>query len=421
MSLRVKTFLISGALILILFSAITLISYRTVLSVFARLEESTMRQEVGHVLNALADKESTLVNTASDYAVWDDTYGFMQDSSVGYIADNLVNSNLASLHLNAMVFVKPSGEIVYAKGVDLSRESDAPLPADLLARLRSDTVLLQKLNEQESVSGLMRTSKGPLLVATHAILTTQGQGPRRGMLLVGRYLDAAEIDQITHVTGMQMDAYPLDQPPEPNEAGVLRALQQGAGTLVQPDGEVAITGYATGGDAASILLYNPQARAIGVSEADLMHAYRGALLHDIGKLGVPDHILLKPGKLTDEEWVIMRKHPQYAYDMIFPISYLEPAMDIPYCHHEKWDGSGYPRGLKGEEIPLAARIFAVVDVWDALTSDRPYRSAWPPNRVREYIRSQSGTHFDPRIVEAFFKLRVGAYEVPSAPGCSELQ
>jgi PAS domain S-box-containing protein len=154
------------------------------------------------------------------------------------------------------------------------------------------------------------------------------------------------------------------------------------------------------------------ARAIGVSEAELVHAYRGALLHDIGKLGVPDSILLKPGKLTEEEWVIMRKHPQYAYDMILPISYLEPAIAIPYCHHEKWDGSGYPRGLKGEEIPLAARIFAVVDVWDALTSDRPYRPAWAPDRVREYIRSQSGTHFDPRVVEAFFKFNVGHVDAP---------
>jgi PAS domain S-box-containing protein len=1015
MSLRVKTLLISGALILILFSAITLISYRTVLNVFARLEEETMRQEVGHVLNALADKESTLENTASDYAAWDDTYAFMQDANVGYVADNLVNSNLISLRLNVMVFVKPSGEIVYAKGVDLSREGDAPIPVDLLARLRSDQVLLQKLNEQESVGGLMRTSKGPLLVAAHAILTTQGQGPRRGTLLVGRYLDAAEIDQIMHVTGMQIDAYPLDRPPEPSEADVLRVLQQGAGTMVQPDGEVSITGYTLladvtgesaymlrahngraiymegqvtlryfllvlgiailiytaitiffleravlnrvarlsagvvrignqgdftarladkhtdelgrlacainkmlaalddahqalkrseeryrsliensadgiflidqtltiryespavaqlfgdslrgssadryvqllhpddmqpfmhlqgyvlkhphetmpfefrtrhkdgtwrsfegsvtnrfddpnvegiiinfrditqrkraeeqiqhqlailttlyagaqklaksldsldlaedvartcvetfglrlawvgraesdgrvsvlaqfprecdyprqvtvrwddtlqgrgptgqaiktntpisiadllssldtspwqdmmrqynlhssvslplisrqhafgalifyseqtdyftpervqflqsyallaaaalenarlfeeterrlrfvqalhnidtaiassldlhttldvileqttaqlGVDAASILLYDPLecallygagrgfrtaaiqrtrlqpgesyaglavlerrivisdwwqktqtisskpnysviidsenfvahvatpliakgqivgvlevfhraflntnpewlslletlagqaaisidgatvfdglqrshaeleqaynstlegwsramdlrdrdteghtlrvtalserlARTYELSEAEIINLRRGALLHDIGKLGVPDSILLKPGKLTDEEWVIMRKHPQYAFDMLWPIIYLRPALDIPYCHHEKWDGTGYPRGLKGEEIPLAARVFAVADVWDALTSDRPYRPAWPANRVREHIHKGAGTHFDPQVVEAFFKLNLG--------------
>jgi HD-GYP domain-containing protein (c-di-GMP phosphodiesterase class II) len=112
---------------------------------------------------------------------------------------------------------------------------------------------------------------------------------------------------------------------------------------------------------------------MGLQDEALIHVRRGGLLHDIGKMGVPDNILLKPGKLTDEEWVIMRKHPQFAYDMLTPIAYLRPALDIPYCHHEKWDGSGYPRGLKGEQIPLVARIFAIVDVWDALSSDRPYR------------------------------------------------
>src|SRR6185312_3198381 len=104
-------------------------------------------------------------------------------------------------------------------------------------------------------------------------------------------------------------------------------------------------------------------RALNISEADLVHVRRGALLHDMGKMGIPDHILLKPGPLTDDEWVIMRQHPAYAYDMLMPINYLRPALDIPYCHHEKWDGSGYPRGLKGEAIPLPARLFAVVDVW----------------------------------------------------------
>lgn len=102
---------------------------------------------------------------------------------------------------------------------------------------------------------------------------------------------------------------------------------------------------------------------------------RGALLHDIGKMGVPDRILLKPDKLTDDEWIVMRKHPEFAYSMLSPIHYLQGAFDIPYCHHEKWDGTGYPRGLKGEQIPVTARIFAIVDVWDALTSDRPYRAA----------------------------------------------
>lgn len=146
------------------------------------------------------------------------------------------------------------------------------------------------------------------------------------------------------------------------------------------------------------------AREMGVSAEELVHVRRGALLHDIGKLGVPDSILLKPGKLTDEEWAAMKRHPDIAYKLLAPISFLRPVILIPYCHHEKWDGSGYPRGLQGEEIPLAARIFAVVDVWDALRSDRPYRPAWPEEKVREHVRSLSGSHFDPEVVEVFLEM-----------------
>jgi len=141
------------------------------------------------------------------------------------------------------------------------------------------------------------------------------------------------------------------------------------------------------------------ARTFGMSEAEMVQARWGALLHDIGKLGVPDGILLKPGSLTDEEWVVMKKHPTFAYEMLSPIRYLRLALDIPYCHHEKWDGTGYPRGLKGEQIPLVARIFAVVDVRDALLSDRPYRLAWPEEKVLDYIRSLAGTSFDPQVVK----------------------
>ena len=150
------------------------------------------------------------------------------------------------------------------------------------------------------------------------------------------------------------------------------------------------------------------ARAMGVSEEKLIHVRRGALLHDIGKIGVPDRILHKPGPLLDEEWVIMRQHPIYAFAMLSPISYLSQALDIPYCHHEKWDGSGYPRALKGEQIPLLARIFAVADVCDALRFDRPYRKGMAEAQVIEYMRSNAGTHFDPQVVEAFLKLeRIG--------------
>ena len=145
------------------------------------------------------------------------------------------------------------------------------------------------------------------------------------------------------------------------------------------------------------------ARKMGIKAEQLVHVKRGALLHDIGKMGVPDSILLKPGPLTDEEWKVMRKHPFHAYEMLSRIEYLRPALDIPYCHQEKWDGSGYPRGLKGKEIPLPARIFAVVDVYDALTSDRPYRKAWSEEDTLAFIKEESGSHFDPEVVEVFLK------------------
>lgn len=146
------------------------------------------------------------------------------------------------------------------------------------------------------------------------------------------------------------------------------------------------------------------ARSFGLQEEELVQVRWGSLLHDIGKMGVPDGILLKPGSLTEEEWATMQKHPRFAYDLLSPIHYLRQALDIPYCHHEKWDGSGYPRGLKGEQIPLTARIFAVVDVWDALRSDRPYRAAWPEEKVRQHVIALSGTHFDPQVVDGFLRL-----------------
>lgn len=142
---------------------------------------------------------------------------------------------------------------------------------------------------------------------------------------------------------------------------------------------------------------------LGVPENSLVHIRRGALLHDIGKLGVPDSILLKPGPLDEDEWAIMKKHPTFAYEILSPIEFLRPALLIPYCHHEKWDGTGYPRGLSGTQIPLSARIFAVVDVWDALSSDRPYRKAWTREKTMAYLSSESGKHFDPAVVDAFIR------------------
>ena len=143
------------------------------------------------------------------------------------------------------------------------------------------------------------------------------------------------------------------------------------------------------------------ARAMGISGPDLAELRRGALLHDIGKMGIPDAILLKPGPLTGPEWEVMRRHPTYADEWLRPIPFLGKALEIPRCHHEKWDGTGYPAGLAAEEIPLSARIFAAVDVWDALRSDRPYRAAWPEARVVEHLRALAGSHLDPEVVAAF--------------------
>lgn len=142
-------------------------------------------------------------------------------------------------------------------------------------------------------------------------------------------------------------------------------------------------------------------RALGLPEGRLGDIRRGALLHDIGKMAVPDSILRKGDRLTDAEWETMRRHPEYAHGLLDGISYLAPALEIPYCHHERWNGTGYPRGLKGTEIPLAARIFAVIDVYDALTSDRPYRKAWTQEAALEHIRSRAGIDFDPAVVDVF--------------------
>jgi HD-GYP domain-containing protein (c-di-GMP phosphodiesterase class II) len=141
--------------------------------------------------------------------------------------------------------------------------------------------------------------------------------------------------------------------------------------------------------------------AMGVEDGELIHIQRGALLHDIGKMGIPDSILLKPGPLTEIEWEIMRMHPVYAFRLIAPIPYLARALDIPYCHHEKWDGTGYPRRLKGEQIPFSARIFSVVDVFDALTSERPYNRPWPIRDVCAHLLAESGKSCDPQVVEMF--------------------
>lgn len=156
------------------------------------------------------------------------------------------------------------------------------------------------------------------------------------------------------------------------------------------------------------------ATKMGIPDEMLVHITRGVLLHDIGKLAISDNILRKTGPLDSEEWKSMREHPKFAYNLLKPIQYLRPALDIPYCHHEKWDGSGYPQGLQGDAIPYPARIFTVVDVWDALTTDRPYRKAWQKEDALNYIRAKAGTEFDPKVVDEFVGL-VSVKETATQP------
>ena len=148
-------------------------------------------------------------------------------------------------------------------------------------------------------------------------------------------------------------------------------------------------------------LVSRMGRTYDMGEEELRDLRWGVLLHDLGKLGIPDEILNKPGPLSELEWESVRRHPVIAYELLSPIVYLKKAMEVPYCHHEWWDGSGYPNGLKGEDIPLAARLFSVVDVWDALISERPYRAAWPREKARDYIETMAGISLDPQAVKAF--------------------
>jgi HD-GYP domain-containing protein (c-di-GMP phosphodiesterase class II) len=161
------------------------------------------------------------------------------------------------------------------------------------------------------------------------------------------------------------------------------------------------------------------AQVMGVRPPNLVHLRLGALLHSIGRLGIPHTILRKPGPLTAEEWLLVRQQPIYAHEMLTPIDFLHAARDIPYCHHERWDGSGYPRGLKSNDIPLAARMFTVVDVWDTLLYDRPGRPAWSSERVQEYLTEQAGKQFDPRIVAAFLRMIQGTWSSVSDTSYSQ--
>lgn len=205
----------------------------------------------------------------------------------------------------------------------------------------------------------------------------QPTGERKGMLIVGR--------DVTRLKESEME---LSQAYDSTLDGWARAVEMRDRSTENHTRRV-------------VSLAEKLAHILQVPKEGILNLRRGALLHDIGKLAVPDSILNKPGPLTEEEMAVMRKHPQHAYDVLSKINFLRDVLDIPYCHHERWDGTGYPRGLRGEEIPLAARIFSVVDVWDALLSDRSYRKAWSEEATLAYLKQEAGCHFDPSIVQAF--------------------
>jgi GAF domain-containing protein len=240
------------------------------------------------------------------------------------------------------------------------------------------------------------------------------QGQRIGVLWIGREAPVREeevrlLSAMGEMVGTTVDRLRLHDRTD----SLLEDLQRSHGELSQAY-DATIAGWSraldlrdqeTEGHTQRVLgMTLRMGRAFGMSEEDLVHVRRGALLHDIGKMGVSDRLLRKTGPLTEEEWVEMRLHPQHARDLLEPIEYLRPALDIPYCHHERWDGSGYPRGLKGEEIPLSARIFAIVDCYDAVSHDRIYRAAWPRTKVLNHLRRQAGVEFDPKVVDMFFTL-----------------
>ncbi len=735
MTLRKKTLFLIGLTLIGLMVTVYITSVTILISSFDELEKQDTYLHVERVRRALSNNLANLNSKAADWAVWDDTYHFIDDTNDAYVKSNLVPSAFTELRLNLILFINSSGRIVFGRGFDLKNKKSTPIPESLMEHLSPMSPLLQHPNIESTLMGIILLPEDPLIIVSRPILTSEHKGPIRGTLIFGRYLDAAEIKRLSQITQLSFTVHPFKEAQMlPDFQIVSSALSEKAPIYARPLSADTIVGYTIlsdiykkpalllrvhlprniyqqsqrttrylifsllaaglvfgvmtlllleklvlarlahlsatinsigksanlsarvsllgrdelsslagavnrmlealensqhelrkahdeleirvqertaelikanekihrqlhrldalravdmainasmdlrvtlnvildkvvtqmGADAAVILLLNPHmqtleyassrglrantlrhtflllgeghagraaterrivsipnlanadsssrapllvddafityygvpliakghvkgvleiffrtpfnperewldfldtlaaqaaiaidnaamfdelqrsnvelvgaynttlegwscaldlrdketkghsqrvtnmtlrlAREMGFRDSELVHIRRGALLHDIGKIGIPDNILFKPGPLTDEEWEIMRKHPVYAYELLSPISFLRPALDIPYCHHEKWDGTGYPRGLKGDQIPLAARIFTVVDVWESLLYDRPNRPACPEEKAREHIRSLAGTHFDPKVVKAFFEM-----------------
>jgi len=277
--------------------------------------------------------------------------------------------------------------------------------------VKPDLVLLM-LGMPEVVKTCHRLRDEPSLAFTPLLVVAEADD-RGGRLLVieagaddliSEPLDAVELRTRVN-TMMRLNRYRRRAAAYEMESGLEQAIGALDATLESWGRALELRGIESEGHTERVTDMALQvAHAMGMSDAELVHVRRGALVHDIGKMGIPDRIMFKVGPLDEDGWAEMRQHPVYAYELLSSIEILRPALDIPYGHHEKWDGSGYPRGLSGKEIPLSARVFAVVDVWDALHSARSYRAAWSNSEVDDYLHEQAGRHFDPDVIRTFFGL-----------------
>ncbi|MCD4672823.1 MAG: response regulator [Anaerolineaceae bacterium] len=319
----------------------------------------------------------------------------------------IVDDNPVGLQHLAMILQSPGHELILSSSGGEALEK--------VKSIQPDLILLDVLMPGMDGFEVCRRLRSDPVLAEVPILIITALDDRESRLkglnagaddFITKPIDPDELEARVH-TILRLNRYRrlLEKQSELEEAN--RALRQAYDTTLEGWGRVLdLRDGETEGHSKRVAVMTVRlALELGIEGEALLHIRRGALLHDIGKIAIPDRILLKPGELTIDEWEPMRRHPVYAYETLSSIPYLRPALDIPYCHHERWDGSGYPQGLKDKQIPLAARIFAVVDVWDALTSDRPYRKAWPKDKVIEYIHAQSGKLFDPRVVDMFFYLK----------------
>ncbi len=326
---------------------------------------------------------------------------------------SLVTDKLQVSAADVLLFDSESGSLKYAAGKDIQPApavgSGIAIARDYAGKSITANQIVSVTREQNLLDGFSRSWKASLKDYHHyEAIPLISQGMPKGVLELF-YLDPPSADaewtdflsSIASQLAITLDNLELFEKLRVSNLELTTAYDA---TIEGWSKALELRDQETEGHAERVVdITISLARVVGVPEESLEHVRRGALLHDIGKMAIPDSILFKQGPLTPDEIRIMKQHPTFARQLLSPIAYLRPALDIPYCHHEQWDGSGYPQGLKGKEIPLYARIFTIVDVWDALRSDRPYRKSWAEEKVKMHIQRAAGQAFDPEIVEVFIK------------------